>query len=370
MQRNIQSSKPNVAYQKALRSVRLSRVVLPILIGVGVVAFLFYRQWDEVSFASLSWSKAIVVTLIVAILFLIARISFYAARLQLLSDHSFTFIKCIQLIFIWEFSSAVSPTNVGGSAVALFVISQEKIGAARTATIVIYTIVLDTLFFLLCVPLWLIIFGSHILGPGRDSFAGFGGWEISLLVAYGLMFTYGSFFFYGLFYRPESLRKLSLWFSRIRWLKKYQSRFEALGKDITMTSRALSMKDWTYHLKAFFYTAGAWSSRFLLIITLIMGIAGTVTFDFAVIIELFARIQTMFIMMAVSPTPGGAGLAEFLFGNLLTDFVPTTVSLIIATIWRSMAYYFFLIVGAIVIPQWLNTIIRQKKERRKANLSD
>ena len=349
--------------QQALKAIRFTRIVLPIIIGASVVGILFYRQWDQVSFASISWSGYTLIGLAFAVTFLAGRILFYAARLRHLSDKYFSFLKCIQLIFIWEFSSAVSPTNVGGSAVALFVISQEKIGAARTATIVIYTIVLDTLFFLLCVPIWLIIFGSNILGPGRTSFEGYGGWEISLITAYVLMMLYGTFFFYGLFYRPKTLRKFSIWLSKIKWLGRYKEKFRTLGDDITLTSKTLATKRWGYHLKAFLFTVGAWSCRFLLIISLIMGIARTLPFELSPVLELYARIQTMFVMMAVSPTPGGAGLAELLFGSLLTDFVPPSVSLIIAMIWRTMAYYIFLLIGAIVIPHWLGTIIKKKKKK-------
>lgn len=359
----LKQKSPSTGGQQVLRSISATRILLPILIGTSVVAVLFYRQWDQLSLDTIRWTSYTIMAIVIALLFLAGRILFYAARLRTLSDRYFSFIKCVQLIFIWEFSSAISPTNVGGSAVALFVISQEKIGAARTATIVIYTIVLDTLFFLICVPIWLAIFGSNILGPGRDvSFTGYGGWEISLLVAYGIMLLYGSFFFYGLFYRPDSLRRLSLWFSRIKWLGRYKEKFIRLGEDITLTSKALARKNWQYHLRAFLFTAGAWSCRFFLIIALIFGLAKTVSFEIIPVVELYARIQTMFIMMAVSPTPGGAGFAEVLFGSILQDFVPSGVGLIIATLWRALAYYFFLLVGAIIIPQWLNTIIKSKRK--------
>ena len=51
------------------------------------------------------------------------------------------------IMFIWKFSSAVTPTSIGGSAVALVVLSQEKLSTAKTATIVVYTIILDGLYF-------------------------------------------------------------------------------------------------------------------------------------------------------------------------------------------------------------------------------
>lgn len=351
--------------KKLLKSFDPSKVVLPIAIGLLVVIFLFYRQFDAEEFAKISWDFLTLGFIVLAIVFLLGRIAFYALRLMHLSNHAFSFWKSVQLIFIWEFSSAVSPTNVGGSAVALFILSQEKIGAAKTTAIVIYTIVLDTLFFLICIPFWIWVFGSEILGPGRETF---GGWEITLLMTYVIMLLYGVFFAYGLFVRPQTLQRLLRYIGKIKYLQRFRKALSQLGDDIVTTSNALKKKEWQYHLKAFLATVGAWSCRFLLIIALIMGITRSVSFDFAPILELYARIQTMFMMLAVSPTPGGAGLAEILFGSLLSDYVPSGISLVVATIWRLMAYYFFLLMGVIIIPQWLRKIIIQRRKRRATSV--
>ena len=75
-------------------------------------------------------------------------------------SHYILWKKCIELIFIWEFSSAVSPTSVGGSAVAFFVLAQEKLSTAKTATIVLYTVVLDTIFFVGTLPILFAFFGT------------------------------------------------------------------------------------------------------------------------------------------------------------------------------------------------------------------
>ncbi len=350
--------------EEVLRRFHFSRIIVPIIIGLSAVAYLFFQHFDPDEFAKIDWSGITVFWLGMALVFLLLRILLYAWRLKILSDHSLTWARCIQLIFIWEFSSTVSPTNVGGSAVALFVISQEKIGAAKTATIVIYTIVLDTLFFLLCIPLWVLIFGQKIIGPGRLDFQGYGGWELTLITAYVIMLLYGAFFSYGLFYRPDALRKLCLWISRIGFLRRYKRKFERLGEDITITSRALYRKPLIYHLKVFATTVSAWSCRFLLIICLIIGLTRSIPMYFTSVLEVFARIQTMFVIMAVSPVPGAAGVAEILFGNILSDYVPAGIALVVATIWRGMAYYFFLLMGVIIIPQWLSRVLRERKERK------
>lgn len=347
--------------KKMMRSFDLTKIVLPILIGVSVLVFLFYWQFDREEFDKISWTGSTPIFLLVAVLFLISRIGFYALRLYILSEGEFTYLKCVQLIFLWEFSSAVSPTNVGGSAVALFILSQEKIGAAKTTAIVIYTIVLDTVFFLLCIPIWILIFGAHILGPGDRAF---GGWEITLLSAYAIMFLYGAFFAYGLFIKPQTLQRLLTFVSRIRFLNRLQDRIEQLGQDIVITSKALMSRSLNYHLGAFLSTVGAWSSRFFLIISLIIAITHNVPFNVSAIAELYARIQTLFVMMAVSPTPGGAGFAEILFGNILADYVPSGISLVVASLWRLLAYYFFLLMGIIIIPQWLRTIIKSRKAKK------
>ena len=351
--------------EEALKSIGISRILIPIVLGIAVVFYLFYRQFDAEEVAKINWSSVTVFWFFLAFGFLATRIVSYALRLKILSQNIFGFWKSIQLIFIWEFSSAVSPTNVGGSAVALFVLSQEKIGAARTTTIVIYTIVLDTLFFLLTVPFWLLVFGSNILGPGREGLADFGGWEVTLILAYISMLVYGTFFFYGLFYQPRHLQKIAILISKIPFLKKYRKRLIRLSSDLKTTSQELYRQSWPFHLKAFLFTAGAWSSRFLMLVCIIIGIVQSVELNIHAIAELYARIETMFVIMAFSPTPGSAGLAEILLSEILIDYIPSGISIVVASIWRAMGYYFFLLMGVIIIPQWINRMIREKRRNKE-----
>ncbi|MCB0682350.1 MAG: flippase-like domain-containing protein, partial [Saprospiraceae bacterium] len=123
--------------QDVLKSIRLNRVILPILLGVGVVIYLLWRQFDPEEFAKIDWTRHTLFWVLATVGLLIVRHLSYATRLRILSNREFSWRKCIELIFIWEFSSAVSPTSVGGSAVAFFVLAQEKLSTAKTATIVL-----------------------------------------------------------------------------------------------------------------------------------------------------------------------------------------------------------------------------------------
>ncbi|MEL6718150.1 MAG: lysylphosphatidylglycerol synthase domain-containing protein, partial [Bacteroidota bacterium] len=138
--------------QEVLASIKISRIIWPILIGIGVVIFLVVRQFDPKEFSLIQWTTRTFLGIGIAFLLLIIRHLAYASRLYILSNREFSFRKCVELIFIWEFSSAVSPTSLGGSAVAFFILAQEKLSTAKTATIVLYTIVLDTAFFIITLP--------------------------------------------------------------------------------------------------------------------------------------------------------------------------------------------------------------------------
>ncbi|MGB1217387.1 MAG: hypothetical protein ACPG5P_05900, partial [Saprospiraceae bacterium] len=134
--------------EQVMQSVRTSRILIPMFIGLGVVAYMLYANWDADAFASIKWDTHKFTWIGLAIAFVVIRHLAYTLRLRILSDKFFSWKKCVELIFIWEFSSAISPTSVGGAAVSLFVLAQEKLGAAKTTALILYTIVIDTLFFL------------------------------------------------------------------------------------------------------------------------------------------------------------------------------------------------------------------------------
>jgi uncharacterized protein (TIRG00374 family) len=70
----------------------------------------------------------------------------------------------------------------------------------------------------------------------------------------------------------------------------------------------------------------------------------------------------MFLITLFSPTPGGAGFVEVLFGGFLNDYIPsTTVATLTATIWRILGYYIYLFIGAIIVPNWIRKKVLNKK---------
>lgn len=351
--------------QEVLKSIRTSRIILPVLIGIGVVGYLLWNQFDPEEFGKISWTRHTLFWIVLSVILLIIRHIAYATRLRILSEGAFSWKKCVELIFIWEFSSAVSPTSLGGSAVAFFVLAQEKLSTAKTATIVLYTIVLDTIFFVGTLPIMLAIFGTSMIRPDMKSFADFDAWGYYFIFAYVLMATYGSIFYYGLFRSPIQLKRFLVGFTKIKFLRKFRPKAVELGNDMIVASKEMKRHDWRFHVGAFLATATAWSCRFLLLNCLIIAFVTHIPKDFLAQFELYARLETMFVIIAFSPTPGGAGFVEILFSGFLSDYVQSaTNSTVISTLWRLLTYYSYLLAGAIIIPNWIRTILNERQKRR------
>lgn len=351
--------------RETIQSIRPSRIILPVFLGLLAVGYLLWRQFDPEEFAKIQWTTHTLFWILACVGLLVIRHLAYATRLRVLSQKEFSWWKCIELIFIWEFSSAVSPTSVGGSAVAFFILAQEKLSTAKTATIVLYTVVLDGLFFILTLPLLYWLFGSSMIRPGLSSWSDLGPWGFYFIFAYCVMALYTGFFYYGLFINPIQIKRTLVWFTGIGFLKRYRRKMVELGNEMVLASKELKARNWFFHFKAFVATATAWSCRFLLLNCLIIAFVEGISLLPWDQFQLYARLEAMFVIIAFSPTPGGAGFVEVLFNGFLTDYVTNpTVGTTISTIWRLLSYYSYLIAGAIIIPNWLRTILNQRRRSR------
>ncbi len=351
----------------ALSSLKLRRVILPIFIGVAVVFYLLYKQFDPEAFRNIEWDSHLLFWVVMAVIVMAGHHLAYSYRLRVLSGKQFSWWKSIELIFIWEFSSAVSPTSVGGSAVALFVLSQEKLRTARVGAIVLYTVVLDSLYFLLAMPILILIYGPSIIRPGMEtlSFATMDGWAYAFFGSYIFMFFYALLFFYGLFINPLSVKRLLVFFTRFGFLRRFRRSAVELGNDFIVSSGETKDMPLSYHISAFIMTVIAWSGRFLVLNCLIIAFVDTTPLDFWSQGYLFSRVAAMFLIILFSPTPGGAGFVEVLFTKSLTDIV-RHIPIIVVTVWRIITYYGYLLAGAFIIPNWIDKIMKRRKKNREA----
>ncbi len=339
--------------QRVLRSLRPVRMVLPIALGIAGVAYLFYSQFDLQQFRAIAWTGRAFAWIGVALLLMILRHLFYSFRMWMITGRTFSWRKCLELIVLWEFSSALTPTSKGGPFVMMFVLTQEKLSAGRTAAAVFYTMVCDSGFFILTLPFLLAIYGPPMLYPGTTSFDHVGVAGGAFFVIYSMMIIYWLVLVFFLFIRPQYAKNALAWLARQWPLRRFAPRFQRLGEEFEMAATELRRQDWRYHLGVIGGTIGAWTCKFIMINCLIIAIVPSTPVDGATQAFLYARMVAMFIVMAFAPTPGGAGIAEVALADFTSDYVPRGIALVVALLWRGMAYYGYLLMGAFVVPHWI-----------------
>ena len=234
--------------RSVLRSLRASRMILPILLGLGVVAWLVFRNFDFEKIKQIHWTIATFGWILLAFMLMVLRHLAFSLRMWILAQGHFSFMKCIELVLIFEFSLCITPTTVGGSAVSLFVLTQERLSAARTTTIVLYKVVLDTLFFVGTFPLLFALNGAKVIRPGMVNLLD-ANWESRLFFfSYAGMVGYGLFLFYGLFINPKLIKGFLVGATRLPFLNRFRDRMEKLGSEIIVASADMKNLGWRQHV--------------------------------------------------------------------------------------------------------------------------
>ena len=109
---------------------------------------------------------------------------------------------------------------------------------------------------------------------------------------------------------------------------------------------------------AVFFLAEDFRSHFLFVVVnaILMAFFVLKDTDWATQFLIFARQLIMWIMMLISPTPGGSGFAEFVFKEYLGSFIiggGAGVAIAMAIVWRLITYYPYLFVGVFIVPKWI-----------------
>jgi uncharacterized protein (TIRG00374 family) len=246
---------------------------------------------------------------------------------------------------------------VGGTVVALFLLAQEKLRSSQAITLVIYSIILDTIYFVIAFVFLLIFIGPAVITPGSESFFDLGHYGFIFFIVMAILIIYAGVLFWGVFIDPKRIRNLICFFGKIKWLRKYRETLVRTGQGVVEASQEMSSKNWWFHFKVFIATSLAWTFRFAVVNLIIIALISTVDYDLYNQLLLLGRNLNMYIQTAFTPTPGASGFSEIMFSGLYSDFVPVGVALLIAIIWRLITYYSYLFAGVIVVPNWIRKLV-------------
>ncbi|MCK4662129.1 MAG: flippase-like domain-containing protein [Bacteroidales bacterium] len=341
-----------------LHKISGKKIIYPILIGFGVVGFLLYKKFDVSAFEAVRFTSKSVLWLFVALLMMATRDIGYMWRIKILTDNEFSWRQSFRVIMLWEFTSSITPSAIGGTSIAILYVAKEGISVGRSSAVVMATSFLDELYFIIMFPILLFIINTNELFSIGGSLDFKNAFFLFAIIGYSVKLLYIIVLGYGLFKNPRGLKWLLLWIFKLPILRKWKRGVNQAGTEIIDSSKELKKKPFSFWLKTFVATFISWTSRYWVVNALFL--AFFVVNDHLL---LFARQLVMWIMMLVSPTPGGSGFTEYVFTEYLGDFLPFAgVAVLMALLWRLATYYPYLFIGAFIVPRWIKSKFGDNKK--------
>ncbi|WP_046246919.1 lysylphosphatidylglycerol synthase transmembrane domain-containing protein [Hymenobacter terrenus] len=339
-----------------LQRLRPSRLILPVVLGLAVVGYLFYRSYkpgDLAPLAHADWRW-----LLVAVLVLVARDFGYIYRIRHIAEAELSYRQALDVIMIWEFASCVLPSGQGGTGAAPFILEKEGIPLGKGLAYIMVTALLDNLYYVVMVPLVVLVAGAGLY-PHEAMQTGF---LATLRVAFGVSYLfvtlYAVLMLYAIFVNPRSVRRLLVRLFSFRLLRRWQRKAYHHGQEMVRASVQLRGNGPRYWWHAAVSTVFVWTARYAIIGCLI---AALVPMDASTFLFIFARNITYKVILLVAITPGGAGIAEGAFPTFFGSFIGTaTMTSFLVFLYRIVTYYLYLVLGLIFLPRWVTRVFSKR----------
>lgn len=351
--------------RKILNSLSPNKIIIPIVIGLGVIIFLLLRNDNiDLEEIAINISKAKIEWIIAAILVLLIRDLGYIYRIHHLTDGQLNKAASFFVIILWEFASAITPSVVGGTTVVVFIINKEGIAFGKSLAYVMLTAVLDNLFFVIA-SLSIFLFTPIEIFPELSETAELASrfpLKKAFFISISLIGAYTLFMCICLFIAPKFFKRFLVQFTYIPlpFFRRMRRVVFQTGNDIIIASKILKEKTWSYWVKAVSSTVFIWIARYFMLNCLI---AAFVNVEFTDHFLILARQVIMWVVMLVSPTPGSTGTAEYAFDLFFGEFFSVLgLTVIIALFWRLLTYYAYLILGVAFLPRWVKRVFYKTNE--------
>ncbi|EJF10662.1 flippase-like domain-containing protein [Pontibacter sp. FD36] len=341
------------------------KILIPVLLGLGATAWLFIKD-DKLSdlkgIAEANWWW-----LAAALLVLVIRDLGYMYRIRSLTDKFLTWRNSLDVIMLWEFASAITPSVVGGTTIATIVLNKEGIPLGKSLAYVMLTAVLDNMFFIIAAPIALLATQGEVFPDFGLSATDVNALKTAFYISYTLIAVYTFIMIYALFVRPRAFKWILLKLTGWKLLRKWRINAFHHGNEIVWASQQLRGKDFNYWARAIISTIFVWSARYFLLNCLI---AAFTDVTFAEHMLIISRNLIFWIVMLVAITPGGAGIVEMAFPSFFGLFLGR-FSNIVVVLYRLITYYPYLVLGSIFLPKWVAKVFgRASVEEEEVSYHD
>jgi uncharacterized protein (TIRG00374 family) len=343
----------DVNAKKVFKTLNPNKIWVPVIFGVGIVIILFFTD-KRITVEKLALVfEANALPILLAVLVFLSRFAGYLYRIRVITDNSMGWKGSFFVIILWEFASAVTPSVVGGTAVAVFILWKEGINLGKSLAFVLLTAIFDNLFFVVAAPIFILL-APHDVFPNENMEQAWleQGVTAVFWTSYTLIALYTSFMAFAVFINPRWVKWLLIKITSLNFLRRWRYAAYERGNELIVAAENIKGKSRAYWIKIALSTIFIWSSRYLLLNCLIAAFTTVSPFQHVLI---FGKQIILWVIMLISPTPGSSGTAEIFFniffGASLGDY-----TFITNILWRIFTYYPYLLLGAVFLPRWIKRI--------------
>lgn len=331
-------------------------LIVSVTLSILGMAIVFYYTYTPGIFEHMAWKRlpGLLIALVVSFL----RIWFNAAKIRYLSEYEFGWIAAFRIILVWDFTSAITPSSIGGAPVATYVMTKENVSLGKATAIMLFSLLLDMLFFVTMITV-LVIAGFYLnIVPKNVGWVGQG----VMFLIYVALLTYALFLAYALLVNPAILKKTVNIIFRFPLLRRYRDKMTKEAENLEQTSHELRKKPASFLLKSYGLGSLSWLCRMVLPTIVVL------SFLPADVVLSFLRSIAMNLAGLFMPTPGGSGGLEGLFaifqGPLMTKkgFIAISVFM-----WRFISYYISIGLGMMALTWYFNRSVAKISGKDKGD---
>ncbi|MDR9418890.1 YbhN family protein [Gracilimonas sp.] len=292
--------------------------------------------------------------LVIAVVVSLLRVWFSAAKIRFLSERKLSWLASIRVVLAWDFTSAVTPSTIGGAPMATYAMTKEGLKLGDSGAIILYGVLLDQLWFAMAIPILLFAGIFYEVVPAEIGLVG----DVSMGLLYVALLSYASVLAYGVLINPGAIKKVVKFVFKLPILRRMGDKIEIEADNLEKYAHQLRKKPFSFLAKAFFLSTMSWLMRIALPTIVVLSLLPAP--------EVLSVLRSLAMNLAflVVPTPGGSGGVEGLFvlfqGPLISreGFVGLAVFL-----WRIISYYISVGLGIMATTWYVNQKVVEIKDQ-------
>lgn len=316
------------------------------LAGMAVVVYLTYTP-GVLEHLKLKRLPGLFIALVVSFM----RLWFSAAKIRYLSEKKLSWIASLRVMLSWDFTSSVTPSTIGGAPMATYAMTKEGFKLGQSSAIILYSVLLDQLWFALAVPI-LVVAGFYFeVVPDNIGMVG----EASMLLLYAGLLSYASLMAYGVLKNPAAITRVLNSIFKLPFLRRWKDKIAEEAENLEEHSHELRKKPTSFLLKAFFLSTVSWLARVALPTIVVLSLLP------ADVILSVLRSLAMNLAFLIMPTPGGSGGVEGLFAIFQGPLMDRKAFIGLAVFaWRIIGYYITVGFGMMATTWYINRSVVEK----------